>query len=270
MDLKNIVVIITGGGTGIGRATALAFSKYGANVIVCGRRPEPLMEVTKIIEQQGGKVLALPVDVRNWYQVDEMVNRVLQRFGRIDILVNNAGINLAKAILDTTEEEWDEVLDINLKGIFLCCKAVLPSMLKCGNGIIVNVSSSLVKAGIANMSAYCASKAGVIGLTQSLADELKSQKIRVYAVCPGPTYTEMHSKISGETVARQSMPAEKVALKILGLVTGKIPLASGVSIVVDEQPLPYTLNKIKYKCKQRIRRSFRFLVCIYQRMKINK
>lgn len=250
MELQDIVVMITGGGTGIGRATALLFAERGARVIVCGRRLEPLTETVRLIEQRGGNALAVPTDVRDEEQVRAMVDMVLKRFGRVDVLVNNAGVAIARPIVETTEEEWDEMLDTNLKGIFLCCKAVLPKMVEACNRIIVNVSSILGKTGMANFGAYSASKFGVIGLTQALADELKPRGIRIYAVCPGSTYTDLHRNIVGEEMAKVAMPPEKIAAKVIGLVTGEILLPSGGAIVVDEQPIRLTPHETRGKWQQ--------------------
>jgi len=267
MQLQDAVVIITGGGTGIGRATALLFAERGAKVVVCGRRPEPLRGTVWLINQRDGDALALPCDVRDLAQVTSMVKVVLQRFGKIDVLMNSAGVAVAKSVVDTTEEEWDEMLDTNLKGVFLCCKAVLPSMVEACNGVIVNVSSTLGKTGIANMGAYCASKFGVIGLTQALAEELKPQGIRVYAVCPGSTYTDLHRGVVGEEMAKLAMPPEKVAARVIGLVTGEISLPSGGAIVVDEQPLRLATHETKGKWRQAARQRLKPVLPILRRVR---
>lgn len=257
MQLKDAVVIVTGGGSGIGKVTALLFAEGGARVIVCGRRPEPLTETVRLIEQRRGNAVAVPIDVTDCTKVASMVHKVLHRFGKVDILINNAGIAIAKPFMETTEREWDEMLDTNLKSIYLCCKAVLPYMVEACSGVIVNVSSVLGKTGIANFGAYCASKFGVIGLTQALADELKPRGIRIYAVCPGSTYTDLHRKIIGEEMAKRGMPPEQVARNIIGLVSGEIQSQSGGSIVVDEQPAypaPYdTERKWRQVARQRLK-----------------
>jgi NAD(P)-dependent dehydrogenase (short-subunit alcohol dehydrogenase family) len=254
MNLKDAVVIVTGGGTGIGRATALLFAEHGARVVVCGRRPEPLTETVRLIKQRGGNALAVLTDVRERGQVMGMVSSALEHFGKVDILINNAGVAILKDIVETTEEEWDNILDTNLKGIFLCCKAVLPNMVEACNGVIVNVSSILGKTGIANMGAYCASKFGIIGITQALADEFKQRGIRIYAVCPGSTYTDLHCRIVGEEVAKMAAPPDQVAAKIIGLITGEVRLPSGGAIEVDEQSARLALNEAKDKWQQVARR----------------
>jgi len=250
VQLQNAIAVITGGGSGIGKAIAQSLADRGASVVVCGRRSDPLAETVRLIERKMGKAFALPMDVRDWSQVSATVNRVLDRFGRIDILVNNAGIAMAKPMLETTEADWDEIIDINLKGVFLCCKAVLPTMTKTGDGVIVNVSSILGMTGTAKFGAYCASKFGVIGLTQVLAEELKPHGIRVYAVCPGPTDTDLHRKIVGQEAARKATPPEKVAARVISLVTGEIILASGAVLMLDESSFRFGSNKAKRRWRK--------------------
>lgn len=250
MELKGAVVVVTGGGTGMGRAASLLFAQRGAKVIVCGRRPQPLAKTVQLIEQNKTTALAIPTDVKDWVQITKMVDTVLQRYGKVDVLVNNAGIVFTKSVVDTTEKEWDEVLGTNLKGVFLCCKAVLPKMLETNSGVIVNISSTFGQTGSANFGAYCASKFGVIGLTQALAKEVEHKAIKVFAVCPAATHTDLHIKIVGERMAKQSMPPEKVAAKILGLVTGEIPLPTGESLVVDEQPTEFSSYEVEGKWRR--------------------
>jgi 3-oxoacyl-[acyl-carrier protein] reductase len=235
MELRGAVVVITGGGTGIGRATAHLFAEKGSMVIVCGRRSEPLEETVRLIEQRGGNGLALPVDVRESCQVRELADEVSQRFGTIDVLVNNAGVAMSKPILETSETEWDDMLDVNLKGVFLCCRAVLPMMIRNRKGVIINVSSILGLRALANFGAYSASKFGVIGLTQALAKEIKGRDIFICAVCPNLTSTNMQTSLSNKRISRLSMPPDKVAEKILDLTTGEIALESGGALVIDEQ-----------------------------------
>ncbi len=247
MDLTNKVVIITGGGSGIGKATAFLFMKEKASVVICGRRQEPLQQTGDLIRELGGKVLAIQVDVRDSIQIRRLIDEVIARFGRIDVLINNAGVALAKPFLETSEEEWEVVLDTNLKGIFVCSRAVLPEMMKTGEGVIINVSSVLGRVGRRNFTAYCASKFGVIGFTQSLADEMKEAGLRIYAVCPGPTYTDLHCNVVGKEFAKGSMAPEYIAQKIVELVTSTIELPSGGTLVVDKNASHQTgfLGKIK-------------------------
>lgn len=234
MNLKGRVILISGGGTGIGKATALLCARYGAHVIVCGRRREFLSDTASLVRKSNGEATVMPVDVNNWREITEVVRTVVDRFGKIDVLVNSAGIAIMKPMVSTSMDEWDTILNTNLRGTFLFCIAVLPEMMKVRRGVIVNISSILGKTGIANMAAYCSSKFGVLGLTQSLAEETRPYGINVYAVCPGPTNTPLHSSIVGTENTGSAMSPDRVAEKIVALVTGKIALPSGGDIVIDE------------------------------------
>lgn len=248
MKLLGKIAIVTGGGTGIGKATALLLAAEGAKVIICGRRWEPLETVVHLIQERGGEAFSVKTDMRDWKQVEDMVNAVLNQFGQVNILVNNAGTAIPKPVVELTEAEWNETLDTNLKSVFLGCKAVLPNMIERNEGVIVNVSSTLGKTGLANFGAYCASKFGIIGLTQALADENKTKNVHVYSVCPGRTNTDMQRYLGGDTVAMLSMPPEKVALKICGLVTGNISSSSGKEIIINDQSFQmfiYEVRRIK-------------------------
>ena len=236
MELDGAVAIVTGGGSGIGRATALLLARRQVQVVVVGRSSGALEHTVSLIESSGGHGIAMPTDVRTSVSVDGMVKAVLARFSRIDVLVNSAGVAVAKPVGDTTEEDWDQVVDTNLRGVFLCCRAVLPTMMTAGQGNIINVSSILGRTGLRNYGAYCASKFGVIGLTEAMAAECQGTGIRVFAVCPGPTFTELHRRLVGEVNARRSMAPEYVGGKIVALVAGHVPEGSPVAVVVDEPP----------------------------------
>jgi len=246
VEFSEQIVVITGAGSGIGKATALLFAEHDATIIVCGRHQSTLDETVREIEQKNGKIFAIPMDVTDWTQVRNMTDNVLQRFGKIDIIINNAGIINVKPTVQMTEKEWDSVIDTNLKGVFLCCKAVIPSMTSANKGRIINISSNLGKTGIANHSAYCASKFGVIGLTQALADELKNNNIRVFAVCPGSTNTDLHRNVVGDEMAKFAMSPKIVAEVIYNLSSEKSKVSSGSSIIIDESsPPPAKNNKEK-------------------------
>lgn len=252
MDLDGAVAIVTGGGSGIGRMTALLLAERKASVVVCGRRLDALKETVGLIERSSGHSIALTMDIRDSLLVNGVVRAVLARFGRIDILVNNAGVALAKPMNETTEAEWDEVIDTNLKGVFLCSKAVLPNMIAAGRGVIINVSSILGRTGLPNYGAYCASKFGVIGLTEAIAAECQGTGIRIFAVCPGPTFTELHRRLVGQVNARRSMAPEYVAERIVGLVTGHAPAGSPV-VVVDERAPALPRDEAGRSWRQRAR-----------------
>ena len=190
--LDNKVAIITGGGTGIGRTISLTFANEGAKVVVGSRNIANLAEVVKEIKLLRRQSLAIATDVSVKQQVENMVDQTMHEFGRIDILVNNAGILRATGIMDTSEEVWDEVMDINLKGVFLCTQAVAKYMIKQQDGKIINIASISGRGGgLDDGPSYCTSKAGVIQLTQNAAFELGPYGINVNCIAPGLIITPM-------------------------------------------------------------------------------
>jgi len=193
MDLKDTTAIVTGAARGIGRGIALSLAREGAHLVLADLPPAQadLDETRRLIEAEGVRSLALHCDVRDWSQVSAMAQAALDRFGRIDILVNNAGVIRVAPVAMMSEEDWDLVLDVNLKGTFLCSKAVAPHMMERRRGRIVNLSSIAGKQGRAGVAHYCSSKFGVIGFTQSLAHELAPFDVTVNAVCPGEVDTAM-------------------------------------------------------------------------------
>ena len=192
MKLQDKIAIVTGAGRGIGRGIALELANQGAKVVVNYSRSADAAEQTVAeIVAAGSEAFAVQGDVANAAQVEAVVKTTQEKFGRVDILVNNAGVTRDKLILRMTEDDWDAVLDTNLKGAFFCARYVAPVMLKQKSGVIVNVGSVVGKVGGAGQVNYSASKAGLVGLTKSLAKELGSRNIRVNAVAPGFIETDM-------------------------------------------------------------------------------
>ena len=199
MKLKDRVVIVTGGARGIGRAIALSFVREGAKVALVDVDKEKLEVLKNEIGKEKGKVIAIPCDITKSAEVKAMVNQVQKAFGRIDILVNNAGIIRRGTIETVTEEDWDRVIEVNLKGTFNCCKAVAAIMKQQGYGKIINVSSIAGKMGdITSAPGYGPSKAGVDALTKTLARQLASYGINVNGVAPHAIETEMSAQWSEE------------------------------------------------------------------------
>ncbi|MEK6589116.1 MAG: SDR family oxidoreductase [Nitrospinota bacterium] len=182
--LLNKVSLITGAGRGRGRGVAIAMAKAGSSVVLVSRTLIELEETARIITESGGTALPVKTDISDEKQVNTMIEKALDRFGKIDILVNNAGNFLEKAIIDTTLEDWDTIMGTNLKGMFLCTKAVLKGMIERKSGTIINFSSIGGRIGLKGKSIYSASKFGVIGFSKALAKELKPYHIKVHIIYP--------------------------------------------------------------------------------------
>lgn len=198
MNLSGKVSIVTGGGRGLGRAISLALARNGSDVAICDIKVDDADGVAGEIRSMGRKALSFRVDVSKWKEVSAMVEQVLAQFGRVDILVNNAGICKVASIEETTEEDWDLVMAVNLKGVFLCSKAVMGVMKKQRSGRIVNMGSLAGKVGgVATGANYAASKAGVMCFTKSLAKELAPYGVTVNALAPGVIETDMTYGITG-------------------------------------------------------------------------
>lgn len=191
IDLSGKTVLVTGAASGIGRATALAFGEAGARVAInhLGRRREA-EAVVAYLRERGVRAIACEADVTDRRQIDAMIDAATAALDGIDMLINNAGIVLERPFLDMREDEWDRVINTDLKGVFLCCQAVLPAMVARGHGCIINIASELGYLGRAGYTAYTSAKAGVIALTRSLAREF-APAIRINAIAPGPVATEM-------------------------------------------------------------------------------
>lgn len=190
MKFLGKVVIITGAGQGLGASHARNFAAEGASVVLVGRTEEKLLKVAEHIEDDGGKALVCTADISIEDQVSGMVSRVLKEFGTVDILINNAAFHRAGLVEETEKDLWDQQININLTGTFICCKAVIPTMKVNSYGKIINITSSAVKHYFSGFGAYAASKAGIESLTNTLNVELRDYNINVNTVCPGMTNTE--------------------------------------------------------------------------------
>jgi len=214
--LMGRLAIVTGGGRGIGRATAIRLAETGCDLAIAGRTESYLIYTADKIRALGRDCLWAKADISKADDVKNFVDQVVTAFRRIDILVNNAGVSIVRPVFELTEAEWDSVVDGNLKSVFLMCKAVLPSMLSQGSGTIVNVASAAGKMGAANLSAYSAAKAGVMRFSESLGREVGPRGIRVYGVCPTAVDTELHAHLPAWQRSQMLKPAD-VAERILQL-----------------------------------------------------
>ncbi len=242
MMLTGKTALVTGASRGIGRATAIELAKNGANVAINYAGNKDLAEeVVAELKQLGVKAIANQANVANGEEVQEMVKHVIETFGTLDILVNNAGITRDTLMMRMKEEDWDAVIDTNLKGVFHCSKAVMRQMMKQRAGRIINVSSVVGVLGNAGQANYVAAKAGVIGLTKSMARELANRNITVNAVAPGFIETDMTEKLPAEVkeemlkqipLARLGQP-EQVAAVIRFLASEDSSYMTGQTLHID-------------------------------------
>ncbi len=198
MNLKDKVAVVTGGNRGIGKAIALKLAQQGASVAICGTNEATLKETAAEIEKAGVKALTMKVDVSKGSEVEIFSKAVLETFGKVDILVNNAGVTKDNLLLRMSEDEWDGVMAINLKGTFLMTKYFVKAMMKARQGRIINITSVVGIQGNAGQANYAASKAGIIGLTKTTAREFSSRNITCNAVAPGFIQTDMTSALGGK------------------------------------------------------------------------
>ena len=242
MKLKDKVAIVTGAGQGIGRGIALALAKEGAKVVVSDVS-DKTNEVVKEIENLGSVAIAVKTDVSRTEDTEKLAKTTLEKFGKIDILVNNAGIYPFQPLVEMTEQDWDRVLDINLKGVFNCTKAVLPKMIEQKSGAIINIASIAgAVVGYMNLAHYSASKGGILGFTRSSALELAQHGIRVNAIAPGAILTPTTKEMMGDDVVKQmeqSNPLKKVgkpediANLVVFLASDESGYITGQCMVVD-------------------------------------
>jgi NAD(P)-dependent dehydrogenase (short-subunit alcohol dehydrogenase family) len=214
--LAGKVALITGGGTGIGRAVAVAFAREGARVAVAGRRVEKLQEVVREIGALGGEGLTVACDVAAAAHAARAVRETVEHFGALHVLVNNAGALNAATVEGIAEEEWDRIMTVNLKGPFLMSRAALPEFRKAGGGAIVNVGSILGLVAMKDRAAYCASKGGVTLLTKAMALDHAHEKVRVNCICPSIVETELVKGLFATNEQGQALRDARVASIPLG------------------------------------------------------
>jgi meso-butanediol dehydrogenase/(S,S)-butanediol dehydrogenase/diacetyl reductase len=247
MRLKGEVCIVTGGGSGIGRATCLLFAKEGASVVVADKRLEAAEAVAAEGSAAGAKMLPTMMDVSRDDDAQRVVHQTVEAFGRLDVLVNNAGYGFAGTVVDTDEEAWDDLMAVNVRGVYLCSKHAIPAMAKNGGGAIVNTASVVAAVGIRNRAAYCASKGAVAALTRAIAIDHVAEGIRCNAVAPGtidtPYFDEILRKSPVAADSRKALEArqllgrlgtpEEIAAGILFLASDESRFATGTILTID-------------------------------------
>jgi NAD(P)-dependent dehydrogenase (short-subunit alcohol dehydrogenase family) len=247
MRLSDKVAIVTGAGSGIGKATAAVLAAEGAKVIVADWNKDTGAETAATIGQGGGQSVFCYADVSKREDVQRMVNTALDHYARLDVLVNNAAIPLMAQLVDTTEEDWDRIHSVNLKGVFLGCKYAIPAMIRSGGGSIINIASILGFVGDPEWAAYCAAKGGVIALTRVAALAYGPQGIRVNCICPGDVETPLREwefrqspdpdrargEISSKYALRRLASPQEIAQCVAFLASADSSFMTGSSMVVD-------------------------------------
>jgi len=245
-NLKNKVAIVTGARRGLGRTHALTLAQAGAKVVVSDISLEDCEKVVKEIKKQKGEALAVKSDVSKKQEVEELVRKAVDKWGKIDILINNAGICQFKPFLELTEEEWDRTININLKGYFLCSQAAVKEMAKQKSGVIVNIASVAMGQqgiGLPNIVHYCASKGGIVAMTEAMALELATYNIRVNAIAPGMIDTPMFDTVKQDPKSIEGLLArvplhrmgepQEVSNLVLFLASDESSYMTGSTVVVD-------------------------------------
>ena len=247
MRLENKVAIVTGAASGIGKAIATLFAAEGAAVIVLDRDRKGGEKTTDDLRAAGGRAIFQHADVSKAAEIEAAVNATIREYGKLNILVNDAAVQIFAKLIDTSEEAWDQIHDVNLKGVFLGCKYAIPAMIRAGGGSIVNIASILGFVGDPDLAAYCAAKGGVIALTKVAALTYGPQGIRVNCICPGDVSTPMveqyfniapdpekfRQEVFSKYALQRIATPEEIAQTALFLASDASAFITGSSVVVD-------------------------------------
>lgn len=235
LKIKDKVAVITGAASGIGKATAILFAKEGANVVVVDIDKEKGEETVQNINENGGNAFLVEADVSKAADAEKIADEAVKKYGKIDILFNNAGIFAIGSVIDTDEESWDRVIDVNLKGTYLCSKFVIPKMIQQGKGVIINMGSVDGIDAVANSAAYCAAKAAIIQLTREMALDFAQSNVRVNCICPGPILTKPDLVVPKSQFSLFDRPGkpEEIASVALFLASDESSFITGSAIVAD-------------------------------------
>ena len=233
MRLKDKVCIITGGGSGIGRATALLFADEGARLVIADKRNAQTAAAE--CAAKGAQAIAVEADVARTADVKRMIEAAVVRFHRLDVLVNNAGYGITGSVVETEEDAWDALMAVNVRGVFLCCKHAIPVMKRNGGGVIVNTASVVAAIGIANRAAYCASKGAVAALTRAIAIDHVGDGIRCNAIAPGTIDTPYFDDILANSADREAARKALAARQLLGRLGTPEEIAAGILFLASEE-----------------------------------
>ncbi len=243
-DLKDNVALVTGASRGLGRVMATALAKSGADMVIGSRSLEDITKVaSEIAAASGRKVLGQQLDVADRGSVEAFVSRAIKEFGKVDIMVNNAGTNIRAPITDISDEDWHQIQNINVNGVFYCCRAVTKHMVEAGYGRIINIGSALSLVGLQERFSYTASKGAVIQMTRTLAIELAQTGVTVNCICPGPFATEINKPVVDNPQATASLLSnvpmnrwarlEEIEAPVVFLASPAASYVTGAALTVD-------------------------------------